>query len=261
MEILVERMTRMTNSALIVGGFVAASAVLVAQPADPSPPAGYTLRWSDEFDSGALDESKWRYRTGPRHWSVNLPENISVRDGKLRIALKKELSGELEYTAGGVISKKAFRYGYYTARFKVPPKKGWHTSFWLMNHDLPSGRSDPKQEIDICEQDSIDPNRYSVNVHKWQGDHKSYGHKLVPTPDLSAEFHIWGAEFTPAGVKFYFDGRLVAETDMTRFEHGNHHIWLTSIASHLGKTDRVDDSALPAYAEYDWVRYYQKTSP
>ena len=218
----------------------------------------YQLAWSDDFEGDSLDTAKWRYRTGPRHWSVNLPENVSVADGKLRIALKKERSGDLDYTAGGVITKEAFRYGYYEARIKMPPGKGWHTSFWLMNHDIPSGTDQPKQEIDICEQDSIDRRQYWVNVHKWQGEHTSHGHKRIPTPDLSADFHAWGAEFTPEYVKFFFDGRLVATTDVGHFEHGDHHIWLTSIASHLGGTDRVDDANLPAYAEYDWVRDYER---
>jgi len=218
----------------------------------------YRLAWSDDFNGASLDTSKWRYRTGPRHWSMNVPESISVAKGKLRIALKKERAGGKQYTAGGVVSKQAFRYGYYEARFKVPPGKGWHTSFWLMNHDVPSGGSEPKQEIDICEQDSINPRQYSVNVHKWQGDHQSYGHARIPTPDLRLGFHTWGAEFTPDYVKFFFDGRLVAKTDVSFFRHGDQHIWLTSIASYLGGTDRVDDSSLPAYAEYDWVRYYQK---
>jgi beta-glucanase (GH16 family) len=48
--------------------------------------------------------------------------------------LKKEDRGKLHYTAGGVISKKTFKYGYYEARFRVPPGAGWHTSFWMMRN-------------------------------------------------------------------------------------------------------------------------------
>jgi beta-glucanase (GH16 family) len=68
-----------------------------------------------------------------------LPVNWAARTSNfrhefLRIALKKEDRGKLHYTAGGVISKKTFKYGYYEARFRVPPGAGWHTSFWMMRN-------------------------------------------------------------------------------------------------------------------------------
>lgn len=36
------------------------------------------------------------------------------------------------------------------------------------------------------------------------------------------------------------------------------HIWLTSIASYLGKTDKVDETRLPGKVHFDYVRYYAK---
>ncbi len=39
---------------------------------------------------------------------------------------------------------------------------------------------------------------------------------------------------------------------------GKLNIWLTSIASGLGHTDRVDDAQLPGHVEYDYARYYRK---
>lgn len=81
--------------------------------------------WSDEFNGDSLDTSKWVYRTDSKHWSTQLPQNVSLRDGRLILAVKKEEAGSKHYTGSGVISKEAFRYGYYEARFKVPPGAGW----------------------------------------------------------------------------------------------------------------------------------------
>jgi hypothetical protein len=86
----------------------------------------------------------------------------------------------------------------------------------------------------------------------------SIGHKNVKTPDLSADFHVWGCEFTPETIKYFFDSKVVQTVDATKFPHGDLHIWLTTIASHLGSTKKVDDSQLPAAAEYDYVRFYEK---
>jgi len=225
----------------------------------------YKLAWADEFDGPALDAKKWDYRTDSRMWSTQKPENVEISDGTLKLWLKKEDAGDKHYTGGGVISKQAFRYGYYEARMKTPPGAGWHTSFWMMLHNGKSntGPNAACQELDVIENDSIHNNSYAVNVHKWKGEHVAFGTKTVKTPDLSADFHIFGCEFTPITVKYFFDGALVQTTKATYrgggnpdFDHGDQHIWLTSIASNLGGTKAVDDTALPAIAEFDYVRFF-----
>ncbi len=250
---------------------------ILATAADAVSPAvkdgsmnAYQLTWSDEFDAAALDTSKWDFRTDSKHWSTQKPENVEVSGGTLKLRVKKEEAGDKHYTGGGVISKAAFRYGYHEARMKVPPGAGWHTSFWMMLHNGKGG-TDPNaacQELDVIENDSIHKNSYGVNVHKWKGEHIAFGGKSVKTPDLSAGFHVFGCEFTPSTVNYFFDGELVQSVDVSKaakkgrgpgdFEHGDQHVWLTTIASQLGGTKGVDDTALPAAAEFDYVRFFSK---
>lgn len=233
------------------------------QPAGAAtlPVTGYKLVWSDEFDGNAVDTTKWDYRTDSKHWSTQKPENVAVADGVLKLNVKKEKAGDKEYTGAGLISKKTFKYGYYESCFKVPAGAGWHTSFWMQKHDG-SGGTGPKaaaQELDVCENDSVNPTGYGVNVHQWNpAPHKSMGGKGVKTPDLSADFHVFGCEFTPQTVKYFFDGKLVQTVDATKFAHGEQNIWLTTIASQLGKTKKVDDDKLPSAAVYKYVRFYEK---
>jgi len=221
-----------------------------------APPEGYTLSWSDEFEGNELDMTKWAYRTDSRHWSTQTPTNVALAGGMLSLGLRKEVLKGKQYTGSGVISKQLFRYGYYEAKFRVPPGAGWHTSFWLMRHG--AGTNGARQEIDICEQDSVDSRSYTVNLHDWEGEHKSYGYKRVKTENLSTAFHVWGCEFTKTHVRYLFDGQVVQELDATKLHHGDHNIWLTSIASHLGGTKAVDDSQLPSEAVFDYVRFYEK---
>lgn len=230
-------------------------------PPSPTPPPGYQLVWVDEFDGDRLDETRWLYRTGERYWSTQLPANVAVHDGCLWLAGKKEKSGNCDYTAGGVISRRVFRYGYYEARFKVPPTKGWHTSFWMMHHKDadPRAHIGSRQEIDVCENDSSLLTRYGANLHIWSPAHKGHGHRTVRTPDEAAAFHVWGCEFTPEKITYYFEGRIVNTVDARLVpDHGDMSIWLTTIASPLGKTDAVDESRLPVHAVFDYVRYYAK---
>lgn len=250
---------------LIAGGLLLLAAATHAAPADEpaaaAPLPGYKLVWADDFNGTALDKEKWDFRTDNKMWSKQQPENVSVADGKLRLSAKKESAEGKHYTGAGLISKKTFKYGYYEARFKVLPGAGWHTSFWMQKHDGSGGTSpkDATQEIDVCENDSINPLTYGVNVHQWNPKpHKTFGGKAVKTPNLSADFHVFGCEFTAQEVKFFFDGTLVQTVDATPFKHGEQNIWLTTIASNLGHTKAVDDSKLPAAAEFDYVRFYEK---
>jgi hypothetical protein len=77
--------------------------------------------------------------------------------------------------------------------------------------------------------------------------------------ELAPEFHVRGCEFTPERITYYFEGRIVNTVDARLVpDHGDMSIWLTTIASPLGKTDAVDESRLPVHAVFDYVRYYAK---
>jgi beta-glucanase (GH16 family) len=225
-----------------------------------APPRGYRLAWADEFNGRKLDSLKWGYRTDSKHWSVQKPENVSVSGGNLVLMLRKEKSGDKEYTGAGVISKQAFRFGYYESRFRVQAGKGWHSSFWMMGSDGSGGTGTAKTalELDVIENDSVDLSSYGVTVHKWQGEHESFGHKRVEVMPPLSEFHVFGCEYTPERVKFYLDGNVVQTVDLSGQPHGDLNIWLTSIASHLGNTNAVDDSKLPGRVEFDFVRCYTR---
>jgi beta-glucanase (GH16 family) len=243
-----------------------AAIIAVGRGQSSSPPVApygdvvrnYVLSWSDEFDGTALDETKWTYRTDTKMWSTQKPENVSVAGGNLIVALKRETDGK--HTGGGIISKQQFEYGYYESRFKVPPGSGWHTSFWAMIYNDKNTAPAKTQEIDFCEQDSVKTTKYSAGVIAWDQRGKNYGRKYVQTPDLAADFHVWGCEFTPTTVRFYFDGQLTHQTDATKFKQGPGNIWLTCIATPLGGTKYIDDKRLPATAEFDYVRYFAPAS-
>lgn len=231
----------------------------IAQKSTISFPDGnkYKLVFSDEFNGNQLDINKWVYRTDSKHWSTQLPENVTVSDGYLYLNVKKQKSLDKEYTGAGIISKKMYRYGYYESRLKIPLGEGWHTSFWLMGYDgKGTGTSMTALELDIFENDSKNKFGYHDNVHKWKGEHTEQG-KWVATPDLSADFHTLGCEYSPTEVKYYFDGKLVRTVDVSKMPHSGLNIWLTTIATFIGNTKAVDESKLPGAAVYDYVRFYE----
>ena len=221
------------------------------------------LVFEDNFDSTALNTNVWDYRTDSRFWSKQVPENVTVTDGFLYLNVKQQNIGNTQYTGAGIITKKGYRYCYYESRFKIPKGKGWHTSFWMMYRTPSSGipYSKTYQEIDVCENDSKSLYYYTTNLHNYDPVHTSSGGVGVSTPNLADAFHVWGCEFTPKEVKFFFEGQLVRTIDATKQPHGDASIWLTTIAAPLGGTDTVDVAKLPSTAVYDYVRFYQQLNP
>lgn len=219
----------------------------------------YKLVFNDEFET-EIDTSKWDYRTDSKHWSTQLKTNVTVNNGFLFLNVKKEKSLDKEYTGAGIISKQRFEYGYYETRLKIPKGAGWHTSFWLMNHNRSGGTNtqDATIEIDILENDSKDHNGYHIAFHKYVGGHKSMFGQYVPTPNLNEHFVTVSCEYTPNYVKYFINGEEVKRFDCSNIEKGPLNIWLTTIASHLGGTVKVDETELPNSAIFDFVRFYKK---
>lgn len=225
----------------------------------PLPPAGYQLVFSDEFDAAELDRTKWDYRLQDKGDSAQEAANVEVQGGNLLVQAKKERVGNCNYTGGGVVSKKLFVYGYYESRFKIPASEGWHTAFWTMPVYLPIERRNV--EIDFCEQDSGDPNYFSIGLinHRETGWNQSNVGRWVveDAPNMVEEYVIIASEFTPESIKFYMNGRLIKEVDSALFPHGPATVQLSCIAS-LKKGDRFqNDAQLPSRASFDYVRVYQ----
>ncbi|MCC5848555.1 MAG: glycoside hydrolase family 16 protein [Verrucomicrobia bacterium] len=231
-------------------------------PTSPHPalPASHRLVWEDDFRSPSVNPDNWVYRTDSKLWSTQTADNVDISDGQLRLQYRKERKNGMDYTGGGLISRRAFGYGFFEARLRMPAGMGWHTSFWLMTHDG-SGSTNTDttaMEIDICEQDSILPESYYVSVHRWKGEHLCKSER-IHTENLSLAFHRFACLHEPGRVVFYADERVMHEVDTTDMfsEVAHMHIWLTGIACNLSDTPRVDDNALPSEARFDWVRVYQ----
>ena len=76
--------------------------------------------------------------------------------------------------------------------------------------------------------DSIDSQSYRVDARKWaQGlGLDSYGNKRLSTLPLS-DYHVYGCDYTPGGVKYFFDGELVQTVEVLSQEPGSVRIWLS----------------------------------
>ena len=130
-----------------------------------------------------------------------------------------------------------FRYGYFEIRCKLPTHQGAFPAFWLWAADPESDNDKFYEEIDIFEYSwSLgDPDAnwlHPTNPHPTRAgdrhiitcgiyhnltgegpndDHwDSYGRVYSGNkPDVGADFHVYGCEWMPDHVYWFFDGQLV----------------------------------------------------
>ncbi len=76
--------------------------------------------------------------------------------------------------------------------------------------------------------------------------------------DTSQAFHIYGFEWTPSQVRFFFDGIQTGTLAYASSDHNHNelNIWLTSIAAH----DLGVPVSTPGVAEFDYFRYYEQNA-
>ncbi|MDQ0371068.1 glycoside hydrolase family 16 protein [Catenuloplanes indicus] len=126
--------------------------------AGPQAPAGWKLTWSDEFDTGRLDTTKWVAKDDTMvdyDLACITDDNVSVGDDTMVITAQRESatcgSESRKYTTAYLTTqgKKSFTYGRFEIRAKTPTGPGNSTglwpAFWLRPDDGGVG------EIDVVE--------------------------------------------------------------------------------------------------------------
>jgi beta-glucanase (GH16 family) len=225
---------------------------------------------SDEFDGPVLDAAKWRKGLWYAESGVLAfrPENVTVSDGDLVLAARREAFGGKTHTGGAVESlfdvPGADSYVEVRAR-ALRRDANVLSAIWLQSSPLTLARN-PNPEIDI--QETFDYRALVSTLHTWAIDPRTpvpatpdeYIHAQTPPHefdagvDVSADFHVYGLERRDGKLRFYFDGKLAWEVvpPDPAFVTMPRHVVL-SLEGHLG--DPVDRH-LPEEFRVDYVRTY-----
>ncbi len=190
----------------------------------------YEHVWGDEFDEDYLDGNKWaisaKMGDNPSKGFYNNKDEkvINVEDGNLRLTAYKDDEGNYHVPAS-VITRNSmnFKYGYVEIRAKLPLQTGVWSSFWALTVDASAnvGKLSTTESGNIAEIDMFevyDTNQVSGGIIKWAspswyptGMNKA---QSVRVPDAN-EYHIYGYEWTPTEINYYYDGVLYAHFDIT----------------------------------------------
>jgi len=169
------------------------------------------------------------------------------------------------YTSGMITSYDAFKFvnGYAEIRARVPGGDGLWPAFWLLNAyyvgTLP--------EIDIMEILGETPETAYHTFHRSDTSgmilsDQGTSTATNPTAGYSDGFHTFGVHWQPGKITWYVDGNPV-HTYTEPGDNNNDAYQLMYVIANLAVGGNfnslpVDDSALPANYDIDYIRVYQE---
>jgi alpha-L-fucosidase len=225
----------------------------------PPLPEGKTwkLAWSDEFEGGTIDPSKWELLGDWKRRDGYWVKEDAYLDGQGNLILRTKKDGE-RYTCGAVRTRGRFehRYGYWVCRCQFPQQPGHWPAFWLQADGVGKVGEEGRDgtEIDIMEKPWRD-DRTTQNLH-WDGygqEHKSSGLQFR-VPGLNEGWHTFGLYWTPQEYVFYVDGLESWRTGAGGVSQVPQFAKLTEEIGTWGGD--ITQASLPDYFTVDYVRVY-----
>ena len=247
-------------------------------PPPPPPPVTYdwsfgtTAIWTEEFSTDGLpDAGKWSYDIGGSGWGNNELQyytdglNASINAGILRITARKETYSGRFYTSARMVTKNKadWLYGSVEVKAKLPKGRGSWPAIWMLPTQSVYGAWPASGEIDIMEHVGYDLNNvhFTLHANAFFGANGKGGAKFIPT--ATDDFHLYRLDWTPYGIRGYFDNEKVFEyinpkSGFASWPYDNKFHLLLNIAvgGNWGGAQGVDDSIFPITMEIDYVRVY-----
>jgi beta-glucanase (GH16 family) len=245
-----------------------------AAPAPQPMPEKWQLVWSDEFEGDALDRSKWAVdvsRPGNEGLGdsdfLDSPETVQVSNGNLKIISRPNTHGRWDSAKLHTQGKQSWKYGRFEARIKVPPGAGTWPAFWMMP-DIPENEPWPQQgEIDIMEHVGKQPSMTQANVHyaDLKKKHRYSSLEYYMAKPLSADYHVFGVDWSPTTYTFYVDGREIFQTSSNPtgrgFPFNRNFFLILNLAIGGGWALKPPSNDIfPATMYVDYVRVYRDTT-
>lgn len=239
-------------------------------PAPKNKPS-WKLAWQDDFNGRGIP-ANWIFDTGgygfgdrQLQWNSNSNARLSGH-GDLILTAEKGGSdhicwyGPCKYTAVTIQTTFAQAYGRFEARIKLPSGTGLWPAFWMIPADLTKNGSDGVGEIDILEANNRRPNVILGYAHSHGGSNRNYRTEKVLDASSSSQYHIYGVDWTPAGITWTFDGQSYGHINSyPKWPFNRPFIILLSLA--VGGNWPGPPSAstvFPAHMLVSWIRVYKE---
>ncbi|HTJ12974.1 MAG TPA: family 16 glycosylhydrolase [Dinghuibacter sp.] len=186
----------------------------------PASYQGYTLTWSDEFNTGnQLDLTRWNFEQGGSGWGnqelenyTNRIQNCFLSQGNLVIEARQESYGGNNYTSARIdtYNKENVTYGRIDIRAKLPVSKGMWPALWMLGTSINNGTAWPAcGESDIMELVGSAPNQVTGSIHWLMGSGSegtfNNNYDLASGQNFSQAFHVFSMIWTSDSVTYLVD--------------------------------------------------------
>jgi beta-glucanase (GH16 family) len=180
--------------------------------------AGYTLVWSDEFDSNQINQNNWSFETGNNNgWGnseleyyTNSTNNAFVSQGNLIIEARQESNGGFAYTSARMKTEnnQSFAYGRMDIRAMLPKGQGIWPALWMLGNNINTVNWPTCGEIDMMELLGQQPNKvygtihWGVNASSQQSIGTSY---VLNSGSFDQQFHVYSLIWRQDSLNMYID--------------------------------------------------------
>ena len=261
--------------------------------------------FNDEFDGGKLDTNKWSYDEGflleeddintagwgNQELEYYTRDNVSVKDGKLNIDMKKQSKiftqkgdstkkAEAKYSSGKITTKDKFsvKYGRVDFRAKMPTGTGVWPAMWMLPNDSVYGSWPLSGEIDVFEGRGRTPNMVFGTLHygsQWPNNiNSSDAFDMTKNGNVKTgidDWHVYSVVWDAENIKIYCDGKCYFKCTAGEWYSGSDrgntyapfdqrfYLILNLAAGGTFDSGYVpDDNFTSAMMEVDYVRVYQR---
>ena len=238
--------------------------------------------FSDEFAGSAIDRSTWWFDTSRnalgwhnnerQYYSAARPKNARIENGALVIqAHHEKLSkarfadwGGQAYTSARLVTRRAYGYGFYEVRAKLPCGRGAWPAIWLLPS---SGKWPDAGEIDIMEMVGWNPNVIHATLHSAAFNHRlgtQRGAEKRVTNSCTA-FVRYQLDWKPHSITIGINDRgfmrvandQAGDAAAWPFTRPYQLILNVAVGGDWGGQRGVDNNAFPQAMHVDYVRYWQ----
>ena len=238
------------------------------------------LVWSDEFEQGQIDESKWNIVTGngcpelcgfgnkELQYYTGEKDNLKVKNGRLIIRAKNEKKAENNFTSAKLVSeyKGDWQYGRIEVKAKLPQGKGTWPAIWMLPTLNRSLQWPADGEIDIMEHVGYNQGWVYGTIHTEKYNHMKGTQKSdsIYVADAHQQFHVYAIEWDQESISWFVDDEKYLQLNKGDegkpgwpFDQKFHLILNLAVGGNWGGKYGIAEDIWPQTFEIDYVRVYQ----
>jgi beta-glucanase (GH16 family) len=232
----------------------------------------WVLTYDNEFNGTGVPQN-WNFNVGGYGYGDNELQWNGVANarmngsGQLVISATRGSNGHpcwngpCQYVSSRIETLNTFSqaYGMFEARMKLPPGRGLWPAFWLAGARCAASGSMRCGEIDILEDNGLDPYVIKGYVHALN---YVYTATHVLYQPYANSYHTYGVIWTPTSITWTLDGQAYATMKAYKGWPFNHPLYMILDLAVGGGYPGSPTAAthFPARMFVDWVRVYRQAA-